>query len=73
MTLKEADEAAQKVLPIIHQIPGRPPTEYSRITQTGYKYDKNGHGRGFVQLFDKCRNSVTDANPEHCTVKEAIP
>lgn len=70
MTLKEADEAAQKGLPIIHQAPGQPAVEYRRITQTGYEYDKSGHRRGFVQLLDKNQNSVTRADPARCTLKE---
>ena len=61
MTLREADEAAQMGLPVIHQ-----GIEYSRITQTGYKYAENGDRVGFVQLLDKCGNSVTDADPAAC-------
>lgn len=71
MTLKEADEAAQKCLPIIHHAPGQPAIEYRRITQTGYNYDENGNRSGFVQLLDKHRNSVTDAEPEHCELANA--
>lgn len=70
MTLREADEAAQKCLPIIHKSPGQPVIEYRRITQTGYKYDENGRRIGFVQLLDKCRHSVTDADPAHCSIKK---
>lgn len=66
MTLREADEAAQKGLPIIHQAPGQPAAKYKRITQTGYTYDKNGHRRGFVQLLDKCGHSVVYADPACC-------
>lgn len=61
MTLKEADEAAQKRLPVLYE-----GTEYIRITQTGYKYDENGKRSPFVQLLDKCLNSVTDADPALC-------
>ena len=71
MTLREADEAAQKALPIIYQAPGQPAFEYKRITQTGYTYDENRHRRGFVQLLDKSGHSVVYAEPEHCTMKEA--
>ena len=66
MTLREADEAAMKRLPIIHRAPGQPAIEYKRITQTGYRYNDKGERIGFVQLLDKHRNSVTDAEPEHC-------
>lgn len=73
MTLREADEAAQKGLPIIHQKPGSFPVEHRRITQTGYKYAESGDRVGFVQLLDKCGNSVTDADPAHVNIKEEKP
>ena len=67
MTLKEADEAAQKRLPVIHE-----GIEYTRITQTGYHYNKNGKRSGFVQLLDKNGRSLTYARPSRCElVKEA--
>lgn len=66
MTLKEADEAAQRRIPVIHQ-----GIEYLRITQTGYNYDKDGKRHGFVQLLDKCEHSVSYADPERCQLKEA--
>lgn len=66
MTLKEADEAAQKCLPVIHQ-----GIEYERIGQTGYDYGKDGKRSGFVQLIDKCGHSVTYADPGRCELKEA--
>lgn len=66
MTLKEADEAAQQMLPVLYD--GR---EYARITQTGYKYDDKGRRSGFVVLFDKCGHSVLYADPDRVTVKEA--
>ena len=66
MTLKEADEAAQKRLPVIHK-----GIEYALITQTGYSYDKNGKRSGFVQLLDKGGLSVSYAEPRNCElVKE---
>ena len=40
MTLKEADEAAQKRVPVIHR-----GIEYMRISQTGYNYDEKGNRR----------------------------
>lgn len=61
MTLKEADEAARRGLPVIHK-----GVEYARITQTGYHYDKNGKRRGFVQLIDKNSRSVSYAEPRTC-------
>ena len=71
MTLKEADEAAKKGLPIIHDdgVHGR--MEYKRIVQTGYHYTEEGARIPFVQLLDKCRNSVTSADPAFCSVKES--
>lgn len=66
MTLKEADAAAQKRIPVIHQ-----GIEYERITQAGYEYDKNGQRSSFVQLLDKSGHSVSYADPSRCTLKEA--
>lgn len=65
MTLKEADEAAVKRLPVIHG-----DIEYLRITRTGYHYDENGQRHGFLELLDKCGNSVTYARPETVRLKE---
>lgn len=65
MTLKEADEAALKGLPVIHQ-----GIEYLRITETGYRYNKKHEREGFVQLLDKCGHSVTYADPGRCALKE---
>lgn len=64
MTLREADEAAKKGLPVICQ-----GIEYSRITKTGYKYNEKHERSGFVQLLDKSGHSVTDADPALCTLK----
>ena len=61
MTLREADEAAQKRLMVLYN-----GTKFIRITQTGYHYDERGRRSGFVQLLDKCGNSVTDADPVLC-------
>ena len=47
MTLREADEAAQKRLPVIYQ-----GIEYLRISETGYRYNDKGERHGFVQLLD---------------------
>ena len=72
MTLKEADEAALKGLPIIHTLPGRTPIEYRRITRTGYRYNENHERFGFVELLDKS-GTVTCAEVEHCELaKEKI-
>ena len=68
MTLKEADRAARKGLPIVHSEPGQPDIEYCRITQAGYKYGEKGRRSSFVQLLDKSGHSVTDANPAYCSI-----
>ena len=70
MTLKEADEAACKRLPIRMEKPGHPPVEYSRITRMGCVYLEDGRRGGFVQLLDKNNNSVTEADPGWCSVVE---
>ena len=64
MTLKEADEAAVKHLPVMYN--GK---EYQRITRTGYSYDESGR-HGFVELCDKCGNSVLTVKPEAVKLKE---
>ena len=63
MTLKEADEAAMKGLPVIYQ-----GVEYIRITSTGYRYNEKHERTGFVQLLDKCGHSVIDADPARCEI-----
>ena len=65
MTMREADEIAQKRLPVIHG-----GIEYVRIVETGYSYDEQGHRSGYVVLLDKCEHSVTHADPARCTLKE---
>lgn len=65
MTLREADEAAMKRLPVIHD-----GIEYVRITRTGYHYDENGKRRGFLELLPKCGDSITYARPEAVKLKE---
>ena len=65
MTLKEADEAAVKRLPVIHD-----GIEYLRIYQTGYRYDENGQRCGLVVLLDKCGHSVTETKPESVKLKD---
>lgn len=62
MTLKEADAAAMKCLPVIYD-----GIKYRRITQIGYKYSAAGR-REFIQLADWNENSVIDADPKLCTV-----
>ena len=61
MTLREADEAAQKGLPVIYD-----GTVYLRITETGYRYNDKHERIGFVQLLDKCGYSATRADPARC-------
>lgn len=65
MTLKEADEYAQKRLPV--EFDG---IEYRRITRTGYRYDENGRRIGFVELLDRGGGSVTFAEPDKVKLKE---
>lgn len=67
MTLKEADEAARKGLPVLCD-----GIEYKRITETGYRYNEKHERIGFVQLLDRRGNSVTYADPAHCTLKEKL-
>ena len=70
MTPKEADRAAALCVPVILAEPGKEPREYERITQVGYNYHQGGWRTCFVQLLDKCSNSVTDADPSHCEIKK---
>ena len=65
MTLKEADEAAVKRLPVIYN-----GVEFVRISRTGYHYDESGRRHGFVELYDKNGHSVTYAKPEAVRLKE---
>ena len=65
MTMKEADEAAWKYLPVFYN-----GIEYKRITQTGYRYDERRGRVPFVQLLDKYQNSVIYADPAQCTVMD---
>lgn len=65
MTMKEADEAAWKFLPVICN-----GIEYKRITQTGYRYDERRGRIPFVQLLDKYKNSVVYADPAQCEAKD---
>lgn len=66
MTLREADEAAQRGLTIIHRPPGQAAIEYRRITATGYRYNDKHERTGFVQLLDFSERSVINADPGHC-------
>ena len=63
MTMKEADEAAWKFLPVVHK-----GIEYKRITQTGYNYDSRNGRCPFVQLLSRYGNSVVYADPALCEV-----
>jgi hypothetical protein len=64
VTLREADEAAVKRLPVICG-----GLEYERITRTGYRYDEKGQRFGFIELYDRRGNSVTYAKPEAVELK----
>lgn len=64
MTLKEADEAAMLMRPVICD-----GIEYRRITYTGYTYDEYGRRSGIVQLLDRHANSVTWADPAKVELK----
>lgn len=64
MTLKEADEAAWKFLPIRYN----GGAVYKRITQTGYRYDERRGRVPFVQLLDQNSNSVINVDPALCEV-----
>ena len=59
MTLREADEAARRCLPVVHD-----GITYRRITEIGYRFDNNGQRSGFVVLLDRGGWSVTYAAPE---------
>ena len=63
MTLREADEAAAKHLPI--ESGG---IVYVRILEIGYKYTDNGARVPFVRLKDKSGHSITDADPVRCKI-----
>lgn len=65
MTLREADEAAAKHLPI--ESGG---IVYVRILEIGYKYTENGARVPFVRLKDKSGHSITDADPVRCKIVE---
>ncbi len=67
MTLKEATEAAEKCLSVVHK-----DIEYLRISEAGYRYDSDGHRAPFVQLLDKCKHSVSYADPSRVTLAEEV-
>lgn len=66
MTMKEADEAAQRCLPVIHN-----GIEYKRITRVGYWYDEKGQKHCFVELHPTFGNCVLFVEPRHVTLKGA--
>ena len=68
VNLKEATEAAKQRLPVIHN-----GIEYLRIKQAGYDYDDQGNPTPVVQLLDKCKHSVSYADPARVTLKEETP
>lgn len=65
MTLKEADEAAQMLRPVLYN-----EIEYARISRTGYRYDERGRRFGFVELYHKSGNCIIYADPAFVTLKE---
>lgn len=65
MTLKEADEAAQKLLPVVYN-----EIEYARISRTGYRYDESGRRFGFVELYHRSGNCILYADPAFVQLKE---
>ncbi len=65
MTPREADEAAQRCLPVVHE-----GITYSRIVEAGYKYNEKGMRSPFVTLLDKCGHSVTQASTDRVSLAE---
>ncbi len=65
MTLREANEAAAKCLPIEHG-----GIVYVRISAIGYKYQRDGIRTPFVRLVDQCGHCTVDASPEKCKSAE---
>lgn len=57
-------------LPIRHCEPGREPIVFERITEVGYRFDKDGVQHGFVTLLDVNHNSILHTIPEWCEVAE---
>ena len=68
MTLKEADNVAKKRLPVVFDDGLHEHAEYTRITEIGYRYDDSGTAHPFVQLLGRSNNSVTYADPAHCSL-----
>ena len=66
MTMKEADEAAQACLPVMHN-----GIEYKRISRVGYWYDETGGKHCFLELCPTFGNSVLFVEPRHVTLKGA--
>lgn len=64
MTLKEADDAAIRKVPIIHN-----GIRYTRITQIGYNYTALGRFP-FIQLEDRSGHMVIDVKPDECVEAE---
>lgn len=73
MTVREAAEAAEKLLPVrCEHLLGaeKKQIQYARITKVGYRYSSGGEKKPFVELYDACRHSVTEDVPENCEVVE---
>lgn len=71
MTLKEAETAAEKMLPVSCKIlisAELKKIKFKRITRTGYFYAENGVKQPFVELYDAGSNSVIYADPDDCEI-----
>lgn len=66
MTIKEANEAARQLLPVIFN-----EMEFERITQVGISYNDKGEPHYFLQILGKNHGSVVYVDPNRCTVKPA--
>lgn len=67
MTIKEANEAAQRLLPVIFD-----GMEFERITQVGISYNDKGKPHYFIQILGKNHGSVVYVEPSRCTVKPGV-
>lgn len=63
MTIKEANEAARQLLPVIFN-----GMVFERITQVGISYNDKGEPRYFLQILEKNHSSVVYAEPRSCEV-----
>lgn len=63
MTIKEANEAARRLLPVIFD-----GMEFERITQVGINYNDKGEPHYFLQILGKNHGSVVYVEPSRCEV-----